>query len=737
MDTIHTPSQNHDEKSEIIGRLKSLQKISFELDQVIEWSDFYRLIVESARTYLGADRICFMLLTNNQQYIQPTVGVDKHGQVVSYFNDYPFLVETYADWIKSGLKNRQRISIRHNAPLYEGQGEVVGIGWNAIALCIQADEILGLIVLDNLLTQKSIIDSELEIFSLYASLIGEHIIRRKNFELLQEQNNLLRQKQADLQAEQQKQRKFLSRLQNLHHVAVELEMTSSVTELCKQVITLGRSELGFDRLGLFFVDEETQHISGTYGTDIEGNVQDISKIQMSYFDTLSWVREGLEKRDLVGVRDNVSLCSVVENPEIGWNAMALCVQGKQFIGWIAADNYVRKEPLADGDIELLSRYANLVASFVIQKRESERLENNRNLLGIALKSAAMLAWSYDWSTNLFEYDSTSTDLFSFQNLNEFLEMVFLEDQSSVATVFQSSFPFDETESKLRKVEFRYYAPNNEICWASIVSQLESDTESNTPKRMHGILYDITEHKLAQQRELELALERQRLLTYNEFLANISHDLKTPLTVISTSSYLIGRTTSDEAIHKRIETINGQINKMLEHIQDILTITRLDSNAPVKEEAYSLETIIKQSETRLQTIAKEKGVLLTTDLDVNLKPMVGDPHLFERLVTNLIANAINYNRQSGSVTVIAKDLHDRFKFEVTDTGIGIDETNLENIFKRYYRAPNGTKHSSGTGLGLAIVKTITERYGGTIEVSSIVNQGSCFTVILPYHYKTTP
>lgn len=738
MDDIHKPSQNSEEVPEIIQRLKSLQKISLELDRVIEWSDFYRLLIESARSYLGADRIGFMLFTDNQQYIQPIVGVDKLGQVITHFTTPKVHIDSYEDWIKSCFENRQRVSIRRNVPLYDEPGEVVGTGWNAFALCMQGDELLGLITLDNLLIQQPITDSELEIFSLYASLIGEHIVRRKNFELLQEQNKLLRHNEAELQAEQQQQQIFLSRLRSLHHVAVALEMTSSVNDLCQQVIALGRDELGFDRLGLFFVDEESERISGTFGTDDQGNVLDISSTQLSYIETLSWVRECLEKKYVVGVRNDVSLYSA---PGIvvghGWNAMALCIQGQQLIGWIAADNLLRGEPITDEDIELLSRYANLVASFIIQKRGAERLNNSRNLLGMALKSAAMIAWSYDWSTNSFEYDGSSTDRFSFQNLNEFLEIVFPEDQPLVANIFQSKNPIDGTESKSLKVEFRYHAPNAEVNWARVVSQLESDSESKSPKRLHGILYDITDHKLAQQRELELALERQRLVTYNEFVANITHDLKTPLTVIGTSSYLIGRSTQDGSIHKRIETINSQINKMSEHIQDILTITRLDSNAPVREEEYSLETIFKQSETRLQTVASEKGVLLTTNLDANLRPMVGDPHLFERLVTNLIANAINYNRPSGNVTVTAQDLNDRFKFEVQDSGIGIAEADLENIFKRYYRAPNGVKQSSGTGLGLAIVKAITERYGGTIEVSSILNEGSCFTVTLPYHHNSVP
>ncbi len=227
---------------------------------------------------------------------------------------------------------------------------------------------------------------------------------------------------------------------------------------------------------------------------------------------------------------------------------------------------------------------------------------------------------------------------------------------------------------------------------------------------------------------KIKLERFR----RDFVANVSHELKTPITSIQGFSELISTNTvtDSEKIVKFAGYIYKDANRLAGLVEDILRLEEAQNTVDRRSFTnINLKNIILSEVDNLQYKAKLKDVTINTKLsdvyfDCDAKDMTA-------LFANLITNAINYNKQGGTVNVDLKQTDDQIELRVSDTGIGIPDKERERIFERFYRVDKGrSREQGGTGLGLAIVKYTVLQYNGRIEVHSEINKGSTFTVILP-------
>lgn len=210
----------------------------------------------------------------------------------------------------------------------------------------------------------------------------------------------------------------------------------------------------------------------------------------------------------------------------------------------------------------------------------------------------------------------------------------------------------------------------------------------------------------------------------EFTANVSHELKTPLTSISGYSELIenGMATQEDTIRFAGE-IHKSSQRLLTLINDIIELSELDSSeSKVAMETVNIYDIAKNCVEMLKLNAKDHGVNLKfegTPCNITANKM-----MMEELVYNLLSNAIRYNREGGSATVRVNKILDRVNLEVLDTGIGISKENQKRIFERFYRVDKSrSKETGGTGLGLAIVKHIVELHDARIYLESEVDKGT--------------
>lgn len=217
----------------------------------------------------------------------------------------------------------------------------------------------------------------------------------------------------------------------------------------------------------------------------------------------------------------------------------------------------------------------------------------------------------------------------------------------------------------------------------------------------------------------------------EFTANVSHELKTPLTTIRGYAELIANGMAGEGKEREFAgKIERESLRLLSLITDILKLSELENFLlPPEEENCSLKEIAAECIESLTPLAKEKQIRFELEGEDAL--VRGDRGLLEQLVRNLCDNAVRYNREGGSVRVTITAGDQGSSVTVADTGIGIPPEHQDRIFERFYRVDKSrSKASGGTGLGLAIVKHIAEKYRAEIIVSSTVGEGTAITVRFP-------
>lgn len=246
-------------------------------------------------------------------------------------------------------------------------------------------------------------------------------------------------------------------------------------------------------------------------------------------------------------------------------------------------------------------------------------------------------------------------------------------------------------------------------------------DSNTVTGAVALVEDIT-----QMRKLEQVR--------NEFAANVSHEMKTPLTSIKgfVETLQEGAVDDPEMARKFLRIIMLEADRLTRLINDILTVSKLESgknDAP--NERIRLDELIQDVTDMLIILASEKKVEIRYKRPAEPVVIMGNLDRVEQMLINLIENAIKYNRQGGKVTVSIFTGADTVALSISDTGVGIPEEHIPRLFERFYRADKGRSRSmGGTGLGLSIVKHIVKSLNGTIEVHSKLGEGTEFLVTVP-------
>jgi len=224
----------------------------------------------------------------------------------------------------------------------------------------------------------------------------------------------------------------------------------------------------------------------------------------------------------------------------------------------------------------------------------------------------------------------------------------------------------------------------------------------------------------------------------DFVANVSHDLKTPLTSIQGfAQALLDGTASDAAAQRKAaQIIHDEAAHMNRLVEQLLELARWDAGQIVlAQEPVDLSQLLNSCAERMSWRAQEKGVKLTVEAE-SLPPLLGDGDRLMQVFTNLLDNALTYTPPGGSVTVAAEGVEGpegrrEVEVSVTDTGPGIPAQELPRIFERFYRLDKARAGGRrGAGLGLAIVKEIVEAHGGRVWAESVVGLGTRFVVRLP-------
>lgn len=220
----------------------------------------------------------------------------------------------------------------------------------------------------------------------------------------------------------------------------------------------------------------------------------------------------------------------------------------------------------------------------------------------------------------------------------------------------------------------------------------------------------------------------------EYLGNVSHELKTPLFNVQgyISTLLDGAAEEKEILFEYLKKADKNIERMLNIIDDLETISHLESGAMILEfESFDLETLINEVFEQMELSAKNKNIQLKLTKEPSQFYIVNaDKFRIRQVFINLISNSIKYGKENGTTEVVLKKENNKIMVSVIDNGIGIEEKHLPRIFERFYRVDKGrSREQGGTGLGLAIVKHIIEAHQQNISVKSQIGVGTTFTFSL--------
>ena len=234
----------------------------------------------------------------------------------------------------------------------------------------------------------------------------------------------------------------------------------------------------------------------------------------------------------------------------------------------------------------------------------------------------------------------------------------------------------------------------------------------------AVVQDITEVK---------KLENMR----TQFVANVSHELKTPLTSIKGFAETLKYVDDVATKEKFLNIINEEAERLTRLITDILTLSHIEQQKEVKKQKIDVNKTVEDVYNLMKNTADLKGIQLSVQQQ-DIKTLIGDADRFKQMLINLVDNAINYSETGNSVCIGTQSKDDKCILWVKDTGVGIAKQQIPRLFERFYRVDTARSRSKGgTGLGLAIVKHIVLEFNGKIYVESQLGIGSNFIIEIPY------
>lgn len=245
-------------------------------------------------------------------------------------------------------------------------------------------------------------------------------------------------------------------------------------------------------------------------------------------------------------------------------------------------------------------------------------------------------------------------------------------------------------------------------------------ENERPAGLIVVIQDITEH-------VKLDAMRKR------FVADVSHELKTPITSIMGYSETLLESEVDEETNKKfLERISGEASRMANLVSDLLTLSRYDrAKAKVEKKEFDLGELVKYAFEGLDFEMKKKKQNGECFVTSNVPLVYADKNGIERVVINILSNAIKYTKEEGSIKVYVGFVYNDAYIKIIDTGIGIPKEDLDKIFERFYRVDKArTREMGGTGLGLSIAKEILDQNDSKIDIKSEIGKGTEVVIRIP-------
>ena len=245
-------------------------------------------------------------------------------------------------------------------------------------------------------------------------------------------------------------------------------------------------------------------------------------------------------------------------------------------------------------------------------------------------------------------------------------------------------------------------------------------ETERPDGVIAVIQDITEHVKLDNMQKEL-------------VADVSHELKTPITsIMGYADTLLEGEYNKETQTKFLNVIATEARRMARLVTDLLTLSRYDNNKKnIRKESFDLGDLVKKCQDKLAIEIKKKHHKVDCFVTADVPPVYADKYDIERVILNVLTNSIKYTPDGGEIKIYVGFVYNDAYIKIFDNGIGIPEEDLGRIFERFYRVDKArTREMGGTGLGLSIAKEILDKNGGSIDIKSVVGQGTEVVIRIP-------
>ena len=393
------------------------------------------------------------------------------------------------------------------------------------------------------------------------------------------------------------------------------------------------------------------------------------------------------------------------------------------------------------DITEIATVRDLLDEAAARREAAEAaLRESEAELRFTLEAAQIGDWSLDLASGVASRSLRHDRCFGYDELqpewgvDAFFRHVHPDDRDEVARTFQLAV----RGSKDWRMDCRVVWPDASVHWISAHGSIQQ----GKPKRMLGIVTDITQRRLAEEARLKterLEAENRQIQEASrlksQFLANMSHELRTPLNAIIGFADLLhaGAVPTESPRHQEfLGHIGTSGRHLLQLINDVLDLSKVESGKfEFFPEAVELAPLVEEVEDILHPSIQGKRISVATEIDPALTGLVLDPARLRQVLYNYLSNAIKFTPEGGHVTLRARaEGPTRFRIEVEDDGIGIAAADLPRLFVEFQQLDAGnTRQHQGTGLGLALTRRLVQAQGGSVGVRSTPGVGSVFHLVL--------
>jgi len=354
------------------------------------------------------------------------------------------------------------------------------------------------------------------------------------------------------------------------------------------------------------------------------------------------------------------------------------------------------------------------------KKTSQKLERSNKMLGMAMDAADMGTWSINIQTREFTPSTRLKDMFGFSQDEE---MSYEDAVAQIAPEYRLMVT-DAVEANIsngQKYDLEYPLRQRHDAkqrWVRAVGNRSFDTDGK-PGYFTGVLLDVTMHK-------------QDELRKNDFIAMVSHELKTPLTSLKANIQAAAaraKKNDDKFIVASLESANKQVKKMGVLIDGFLNLSSLESGKIyINEQIFAIDVLINEIIDEMRSTNVTHQIVLNNCAALSVK---GDREKIGQVINNFLSNAVKYSPKGHEIELACKQEHGAAQVSVSDEGMGIKPEDQDKLFKRYYRVDGAqTKNIAGFGLGLYLSAEIIHRHNGQIWVESEPGKGSTFYFSLP-------